>query len=262
MSESSLSVGYPDLCAIVGKFLGYGFSSSGWGLLATVGSKYYEINSVVQSGIRRVYNPPATIAGQVGYEWSFLRVHDDLEVVSGTTDYDLPDDFGRLVDTFHFPSEEYRTGLSIVSVHKILELRANDSSTGYPTHAATRWKPQVEGSGQRAEVLLYPEPDNDWDMPYEYEAFLGAISAANPYPLGGMEMSELYIESCLAVAETRLNDEIGIHNQNYQTLLVAAIEKDKKRGPQTYGQMGQKQDSDIVFQRGLYGTVTYNGVEI
>ena len=260
--ESGLSIGYPDLVSEVGHFLGYGRDDSGWSV-----ARVLEVDKIIQSGIRRVYYPPAVNAGTIGYEWSWLRPSTTLSVVSGTSDYDLPDDFGRLVGSIHYPANQYRKSLSIISIGQMLELRARIGtavSSGYPTCAATRYKTSTGATGQRQEVLLYPTPGSDLEMPYEYEAYSGAISDTYPYPLGGMQLAELYIESCLAVAENRLNDEIGIHTPQYQALLVDAISRDMSRGCVQFGNMGNKECScDTDFRRGISTSpITYNGVEI
>jgi hypothetical protein len=99
-------------------------------------------------------------------------------------------------------------------------------------------------------------------MSYEYEAYSGALSDAYPYPLGGMKLSELYLESCLAVAEQRAHEEYNIHTQNFQSLLIDAIARDRKNGAVQYGQMGDCQNEDVEFRRGYTGSVygiTYQG---
>ena len=251
MSESGLSIGFPDLQSQVGFFLGYG---------ATIGNysaaQLLEISGLIQSGVRRVYYPPAISANIVGYEWSWLRPTKTLSVVSGTADYNLPDDFGRLIDTIHFPADVHRNSLAIISVSKMLDFRARRSISQAPRYAAIRYKASDGTIGQRQELLLYPNPNENWTMLYEYEAYSGALSDAHPYPLGGMQLSEVYIESCLALAESRVNDEVGIHNQQFSALLVDAIARDRKNGAQLYGQMGHNEGRGWRrFRRGYTGDV-------
>jgi hypothetical protein len=77
-----------------------------------------------------------------------------------------------------------------------------------------------------------------------------------------MELSELYLESCLAVAEMRMNDTVGLHNQQYHQLLLSSIARDQKRGARYFGQMGNKEVIFDEFKRGFTGAVypiTYNG---
>lgn len=256
MSESGLSIGLPELRQEVGFYLSYG--RSGWSAEQTA-----EIDSIIQSGIRRVYYPPALAENIAGHEWSWLRPTAALAIVAGEYDYDLPDDLSRVVGGFHFPVTEYRGEVVRVSLGRILEERAREGLAGAPRLYAERYKASNGSAGQRLEVLFYPKPDSAWTLTYEYEAYQGALDAMHPYPLGGMKLAELYIESCLAVAETRLNgDTSGLHRQQYEALLVDAISRDRKSGTLYYGQMGHSERDSSDFRRGYTGSVypiTYNG---
>ncbi len=249
MAESSLTVGFPELQIETADFLGYGRTPN-WST-----AREALIDSIVQSGVRRVYYPPTASPEVSGYEWSWLQPTTTLAVVSGTSDYDLPDDFGRLVGPFHFPAEEYRKPVIEVSVSRILQLRTYSFQTGGPYYVATRFKSSDGSGGQRQEVLFFPEPDEDWTMIYEYEAYNSALSDSFPYPLGGMKLSELYIESCLAVAESRSGDELGVHTQTFQALLIDAIARDRKHGAKYFGQMGGGDSGVSEFRRGYTGSV-------
>ncbi len=260
MAESSLTVGFPELQIETGDFLGYGRTSGNWSA-----SQESLIDSIVQSGVRRVYYPPSTSEGISGYEWSWLQPTTTLAVVSGTSDYDLPDDFGRLVGPFHFPAEEYRKPVIEVSVSKILQLRTYSFQTGGPYYVATRFKSSDGSAGQKQEALFFPEPDDDWTMIYEYEAYNSALSDSFPYPLGGMKLSELYIESCLAVAESRTGDEFSVHMQTFQALLIDSVSRDKKNGAKYFGQMGHRDTEADEFRHGYTGSVypiEYKGEDI
>lgn len=329
MTEAGLSLGFPDFQSEVGWFIGYGRTVANF-----TAAQLAEINAIVQSGVRRVYYPPATSQQTVGFEWSFLRptttiniygaaaiagsdgavngtlltalsvpdwvakgVTDGMvvnitnlsgtvvngtyavNIVSGNTvtlasdigvgncnyyfsmsaDYDLPDDFGRLVGTLHFPPATYYASIVIVSVGKLLQMRTWSDFTGAPTHAATRYKPRLttpeQQTGQRQEILFFPTPDQNYELSYEYEAYNGPLSTTYPYPLGGMYLSELYLESCLAVAESRINDAPGQHDAQFKALLVDAINRDMKHGAKYFGAMGHKENIDLEFRRGYTGTV-------
>jgi hypothetical protein len=257
MSESGLSIGFEDLVGEVGSFLGFGRKT----YTSYSTSRKVLINSIVQSGVRQVYYPPAVIAETTGYEWSWLRPVSTIDIESGTSDYDLPDNFGRLIGTLHYPSAEYREDIVVVSVSKLLQMRAASDLTGAPAYAAIRYKESDRTDGQRQEILFFPEPDDDWTLSYEYESYSGVISDTYPYPLGGMQLAELYIESCLSVAENRVNEEPGTHTQKFKELLVDAIKRDGKRGARIYGNMGDAELEQGRFYRGITGTtvITYNG---
>ncbi|MHC4891432.1 MAG: hypothetical protein ACYTEO_18415 [Planctomycetota bacterium] len=176
--------------------------------------------------------------------------------------YTLPDDLGRIVGNLHYAADEQRSSIQIVPLADILQLRARNDESDAPRYAATRPKSSDGSAGQRQEILFWPKANAYWPLSYAYEAYQGALSDANPYPLGGMQMTELYIESCLAVAEQRSNDEGGLHTQLYQSLLIDAVARDAKKGPSTFGHMGHK---ERLFERKMHGDtaspypITYKG---
>jgi hypothetical protein len=190
--------------------------------------------------------------------------------IADTSKFDMPDDFGRLHGDFHYAANDYRNSIPGVPLASIYARRAVGIQYSAPALVATRFKESDGSTGQRQEVLFWPSPDALWTLTYEYEAYSGALSDSSPYPLGGMKLAELYIESCLAVAETRSLEEVGLHTQQYGALLIDAIARDKRGGPQNFGQMGnfdyQKDDYDSNrFRRG-YGSanypISYNGTDL
>ena len=265
MSESSLSIGYTDLRQEVGGFLGYGRTVDGptW-----TPARVATIDRYVQSGVRKVYYPPLVKIGNeeiAGYEWSWLRPTTTISTVADDGDYDLPDDFGRLIGNLHYAANEQKPSIAIMSVGDILDMRSHFDENSAPRYAATRYKSSIGDTGQRQEILFWPEPDAIYTLSYEYEAYSGVLSDTYPYPLGGMQLAELYIESCLSVAEQRTNDEVGIHTDQFQLLLVDAITRDRKRGARNFGQMGHKEGFKERIRHGDTGTtypITYHGVDL
>ncbi len=191
----------------------------------------------------------------------------DAETEYGLTRkaYDLPDDFNRLKGMLHFPQNEYLNSVTLVPTSMIYQLRASRTLSGPPQWFSTRYKTSTGSDGQRQELLLYPDADQAWVMNYEYEAYSGKLSASFPYPLGGSHLAELYIESCLSVAERRINNEVGIHNDQFARLMLDAVSRDKSRTGRNYGQMGHKEGVRREFRRGWTGgtyPITYNGVDL
>lgn len=264
MAESSLTLGYTELRQAIGHYLDFGSVVNDW-----TATQVTEIDVILQTGYRRVLYPPAVGDIPVGYEWSFLRPTTTLAIVTDDGDYDLPDDFGRLVGEFHYEADEHKASIRLISLAALLDMRSHEDLNSYPTFAAIRYKSSDGSAGQLQEVLFYPEPDDDYTLSYSYDAYTSALSAGVAYPLGGMQMSELYKESCLAVAESRNGDEIGLHNSLFKALLVDAIARDKKRGTKNFGNMGQPRSvtEDSKWRRGkeLYDSaysVTYKGEQL
>lgn len=212
----------------------------------------YEISSVTVGAI--------TLAESPGDDTGLT-----FRVGRSPANYDMPDDFNRLVGNLHYAADENRAGITIVPLSIILEKRARFDQSGYADFAAFRFKSSDGTSGSRQEILFYPEPDAYKVLSYEYEAYTGKLTTGAPYPLGGMHLAELYIESCLAVAESRQNDEAAVHTEQYKALLEDAIARDKKKGGRNYGQMGGGEMELREWRRGYTGTtypIEYKGVLI
>ena len=211
----------------------------------------YDI-SVVEAGNLTLSSAPGD-----GTDLTFL-------VSRPVANYNLPDDFGALVGNLHFATEENRRQVVIVPLSSILERRSQHDLVQAPQLAAIRYKDSDGSDGQRQEILFWPRPDTYYSLWYTYEAYSGALSDTYPYPLGGMQLAELYIESCLAVAEQRENQEAGLHTQLFQALLGDALARDRSRGAKMFGKMGHIEDPTEggQFRRGLTGgsyQITYKG---
>ena len=262
MAESTLTLGWADLKKAVGEFLGMGLS--GWSAGQTT-----TIEAIVQERYRRVLYPPAIPGISPKFQWSFLRPCTTIDISADDSDYDLPDNFGTLIGSFHYAADLHKVAIKVVSVEEILELRSASDYNSAPALAAIRWKSSDGSTGQRQEVLFYPEPDADYTLTYRYNAYSGRLSDSAPYPLGGMEMSELYRSSCLAAAE-RYQDQVGLHSEQYQQLLIAQVQRDAEKAPQYFGNMSgpsEIEDEWVPFRRGsgLYRgayDITYKGAQI
>jgi len=186
----------------------------------------------------------------------------------GTANYALPDDFSRLIGSLHYGPDTYRAAIKVVSSEALLEMRARDDRTDYPFYAASRSKSSDRTTGQRSEILFWPALSASAagsSLYYAYEAYSGKLSDTYPYPLGGMYLAELYIESCLAIAEQRIHGEAGLHSEKFKALLVDAIARDRKKGAQIYGQMGHQEPAYERIRHGDTGgtyPITYNGAAI
>lgn len=188
-----------------------------------------------------------------------------FRITRSPANWTLPDDFGRLVGDLHYAANEYLSAITVIPLSIILEKRAQWDQSGNPEFAAVRYKACDGTIGSRQEILFYPEPDAYKVLTYQYEAYTGELSDAAPYPLGGMHLAELYIESCLAVAESRVTDEAGIHTVQFQAFLLDAIARDRKRGGHTYGLMSAGEIELPEWHRGYTGgkyEISYKGVSL
>jgi hypothetical protein len=243
--------------AEVGGFLGYGRDSDEWS--AAVQS---EVDGYVQAGVRQFYFPPHVEGVEPGYEWSFMRPTGTLALVAGQWEYDAPDDFGRLVGDLFFPEASGYSSVPVVAEARILALRQGTDATARPYVAASRAKAYDRTTGQRWEILVHPTPDKTYTLTYRYEAYTGKLTAAQPYPLGGMKHSDAIIESCLAVAEQRADNERGLHWEAFVRALSAAVQRDRRMGAAYFGNMGNRDNAQVLPRRqwGSSYPIVINGV--
>lgn len=259
MSESELSLAYDDLRQEVAAFLGYGST-----LTALSANQAAEVDRYVQAGYRRFLYPSGVQGVEDGYPWSFLSPTATLATVADVGTQDLPDQLGRVLGQFHFPQSDYRVPVVQVSEDRYQALNSSSESTGSPRVARVRHKAKQDATGQRLEVSWWPIPDAAYSLTYQYEAYTGKLNAANKYPLGGMRNAELVLQSCLAVAERRANDERGLHTEDFERLLRAAVAQDRRLGAQTFGHMGSFERTSALPRHGEGDshTITYNGVNV
>ncbi|MDD5457864.1 MAG: hypothetical protein PHF37_00500 [Phycisphaerae bacterium] len=256
----SLSVTYNELQKAIGRYLGYGRNVYG----PDDGSeKWADIEDCVKSGLRQFYSPPP-VQGQSGsHQWSFLRPVTTLSLTGNTCDYDLPDDFGGIIGCLTYPASIASRPVVTVSEQAIRTLRQNSSQTGKPTHAAVRPKASDGTANQKFEILFWPTPDLETLLTYKYYVAPQALTTENPYPYGGQAHAETILESCLSIAEQRLNDEKGIHWEKFLERLASSIQSDRKTsGADFLGYNGDSSDGAGKSKNSRLDYVTVNGQEI
>lgn len=261
MADSDLSIKYADLLAEVAAFLGYGSDPDAW-----TTEQRAKCDRYVQRGVRRFYFPPAVQGVEAGYSWSFLSPVTTIATVEDEETQELPGGLGRVVGQFHYAASVHHPSIPQLPEDRFQAFKTSSSSSGYPQVACVRHKAKEAGRGQRLEVEWWPVPDAAYTLTYKFEAYSGKLSDDNPYPLGGMKHSELVLESCLSVAEQSGNDERGLHTAEFERLLVAAIEQDRKVGSTHFGPMGDRSEAGAWLPRrgdtGSTHTVSYNGSDI
>tara|TARA_R110002110_G_scaffold93689_1_gene243565 strand:- start:243 stop:605 length:363 start_codon:yes stop_codon:yes gene_type:complete len=112
--------------------------------------------------------------------------------------------------------------------------------------------------------MLYPKPDKAYTLSYRYHALPNQLTAANPYPMGGAAHAETILESCLAVAESRMDNNAGIHAAAFQQRLAASIAFDTAmHTPEHMGYNGDGSDGGVWSEqanRYMNGDIVrYNG---
>lgn len=230
MAEPTLGINFAELKQSVGRFLGYGSSESEW-----TAEERSTIEDIVQSGYRQFLYLPSMEGMPIVHEWSFLKPTVTLTTTADQADDDLPDNFGRIIGSLTFPTNEgWGPVLADVGEARIRMQRQGSNQTGRPLQAAVRIV-SAGAEGQRRQIMWWPTPDAVYSLTCRYEAQFDKLTEASPYPLGGAKHAETIRESCLAAAELHANDEIGIHRRQFESLAMTSVKRDKREGTQFFG---------------------------
>lgn len=225
MSESTISLTFDDLLQVVGRYLGYGASSSTYST-----AQKTRIGEIINSGYRRFITPPVLDGETTIHEWSFLTITTTIATVDGDGETDLPDDFGGLIGDFTWGTGYMRAPITVVADAKMRDLRTGNTQSGYPLYVAIRNKTfDQTAAGQRFELAWWPEPDDAYTLGYTYSALYRKLDSTYLYPLGGAYHAETIRAACLSVAEEEDNDVIGAKNAIWKERLRASIASDRQR---------------------------------
>lgn len=214
MAESSFSESVHTLRAKIGWQRGF---TRDYANLGT--REKEEVEEYLVSGLRNFYWPKS------GYVWSFMRPVGNLVTVATQWQYEQQGDFGGIEGDLSFvtTSTQY-CRVPITSENAIRDFRQTQPGfTGIPQVAAVRPVAHVPSHGQRFEILLWPTPDAAYTLQFTQIVNPNALTDANPFPYGGPAHAETILESCLAVAESRGDGEVGSHEAKFNELLAASI---------------------------------------
>ena len=231
-SATELSITYSDLFREVKRFLGYGDSS-----VTLTDAQTEEVDDYIQAGVRQFYYPPAMEGADVQHEWSFLKPVGQVTTTIGTSSVALSSDFGRLLGNVEFESSLHLPPAISCPEGLIRARLASDSDNpGPPRIVCVRHLATFGDNGQLCEMLMWPIPDDAYLLTFRQESDGGKLSETlRPFPLGGPRYAGLVLESCLAIAEQRANDETGLHTDKFKRLLISAVIQDRKFSARFYG---------------------------
>lgn len=178
--------------------------------------------------------------------------------------YRLPDDFGGIEGDLTFaPTQIWKT-IALGSESQWREMMQLNDTSGVPVMAAVRPLSADGSAGQRFDLLIYPEPQEQYTLYYRKKVLVNKlVSSTNEYPLGGMLISELLLEACLMVAEQRKNDEVGLHTNNFLSMLPSVIQRDREAyAPDFLGfSRDTREEIGVVYDPRQVRSVTYEGAQ-
>lgn len=263
MSGASLAIDVDELKIIVANDRGYSLDPTKWNPKQT-----YVINDVVTSGVAQVYFPPAIDGESVAPDWTFLKPITEVALNKGANQVLMPDDFGscdgpiavKTSATTGVPwTMEWTNEQALIVMQQ-----ASPFMCGPPKYVSEFvLRDNVPPTGQRRGIMVFPGADQDYLLQVQYSINPNRLSGANPFPYGGAQYRELYISSCLAIAEQRFDGAPGSAMMRFNKMLQAAVSADNKNRPQKIGYNANREGPAWRgYRHGHPLTCFYNGQPI
>lgn len=213
---------------------------------AWTGQQQSVIDSCVASGLRRFYFPDPIPGMDSPPDWSFLKPTATLALLNNTSTLPLPDDFGGFEGRITILGVQNQTWWPIDLVNEGLireKFSQFPAMVSRPLMAAIQpLKNATTVQSQRSQLFFFPTSDNDYTIQFQYYLNPDFLTGAFPYAYGGAQHAETILESCLAVAEERIDNNVGEHAQRFATRLMASIGMDRKSKAQTLGLNDDRSD--------------------
>lgn len=248
---SNLEVGFSDFRLELAQFIGYRSDSTLW-----TSAQNSELGRSVNEAYRWILFPQTIPGERIPHTWSFMEQTTTITTEEDEYLYTLPSAFGSFVGKYmYWPTNNGYTPPCRTNDGDILSKRQYSNTTGRPTHFAIRWAAQTPGSTQRQEVMFWPTPDDDYTLTYRYAIASRPLSETNRYCLGGPRISQLMIEACKAIGETKKNGQRGDQWNLFIAELQSAIQLDK--GTSTSPTLGMMAGDDGHLYPSQVSSTTY-----
>jgi hypothetical protein len=229
--NSTLALKKSDYEQEVGAFMGWRRGADA-GDTPWSASQVIKIQMDVASGLRRYYF--------CGHPWSFLKPMAEITLASGASTAKLPADFCGIdggTKCLVLNSSDSRVGvLNFTSAGRVQAAFTDSSATGPPQAIAMRPVKNQGPNLQREELAVFPTADQAYTLKFPYfftPDYL--LDVKQPYAYGGVEHHETILECCLAIAEMRRDNAMGLHSAEAQRLLALSIKFDARKQPKNLG---------------------------
>lgn len=258
--ESTLALELSSIAADVGGYLGFGRAAANWSgwqaanpyVPSSNDSQLGWIMACIQEGLRQFYWPKAIDGSPLSHKWSFLTPNRQLTVAPSVGVYDMPDDFRSMVGEFTYqPTDSTLCTIRRVGIGEVKRyLQQLMGTTNKPLYCAIYPKASDNVMGQRFAISFAPVPDAAYTLDYRCDVLPNALTAQNPYPLGGAAHASTILASCRAIAESYFNDEQTTMMAFFQQRLQASITADiRDFKPDNLGYNADRSE----IREGLYG---------
>jgi hypothetical protein len=236
--------------------LNYSFKDLYQDVLSYMGSSRDDEGDALTTAKRRVNDAYRQF---LALDWSFLKKWKLIQVISGSWEYELPDDYVMLKSKFACSSQNIIYSPTEVSQEFLMKQRAMSDTNGTPLYFALSCD-YSKDEGVRWKVSFYPEPNLDLTYVYCYRVVTEELSSDDDIPFCPPDLSNVLRAFCLAEVEA-FDDEgekTAWTTKLYQTLLPQAIRNDLKKRP-SHISISSK---DGITDLNLYSTRLFHNDEL
>lgn len=210
---------YHALRRAVGTYLGWGASASSWS-----SEQALQVNDIIDAGVRRAFYATDPRNGRA-IRWHFLTPMRQLATVANQKDYDLDLDIEAIIGPMTYTSASLGTyPVETVPEAVIRRKRQFDAAdyTGRPMYVATEQLPSDGITTTRYKLLLWPTPDDVYQLNFTAAIRQVPLSERFPTPPGGERFSGVIRAAVLAEAELAFNDGQNAKMAEFQRELGVA----------------------------------------
>jgi len=180
------------------------------------------------------------------YDWSFLKPEWQLTTIVNQWEYELPQDYKRLITPLHFSLSDAYPPVRETTYEDIIYRRSVSDIDMYPERYATRAGTYDKDIGQRYMIVFYPTPDSSYTLHGRMEIMPVKLDSDADLPIGGAEFSGVLKQLCLAEAESSQDEVVGVQQQKAQAMLGQAMMNDSRKNPRTLGYLADKYYQNVV----------------
>lgn len=206
-----------------------------------VDSKYYSVASRNSSTQITLDDLSVSVASASAYKLARPSVPMDVAFDSIAGDSDL----------VYYPSPD-QWYPSVAQRHDALirKLEAENPEFSRPCYYSVRTDRFDPAVGSRKSLAFYPAPDAAYIMRVPMILRPIDINDANPYPVGGEMLSQVFLEACLAAAEHNYEEREHVHEKRFLELIGLAIRNDQDRSSPT--SLGQDAPSGVYGKSSVF----------
>jgi len=166
--------------------------------------------------------------------WSFVNKAATIDYVASDSDYDLPDDFGGIIEPFlyDYDTDVYKTPITKISVVKMMKFYRDSDTEDTPKYYTIRNKDFVVTTGTRYEVLFYPVPDAVLTVNYRYRMQAADLTdSATVYPVGLADHCRLIVQGARAYYEFANAQVLTAETGRFERMMYEAVMQDMTQLP-------------------------------